>query len=230
MLKIENVSFRYPDGSMALKDCSFELPRTHILAILGESGSGKTTLLNCIGRFLRPKSGTITLNGRDIGDIGEVEFRRSIGIVFQKLHLFPHLTVLENLILAPTKVLKMDIEEARQEAMSTLERLNIGELSERYPAQISGGQAQRAAIARALVLKPMYLMLDEPTSALDINTTSEFGRWLVNLKEETTFVIVTHDVPFVRGVATRGVLLENGTLSAAGDIETILNDLEEQQK
>lgn len=225
MLEIENLSFSYPDGSDALADINMSLPREHILAVLGESGSGKTTLLMCIGRFLTPATGTITLNGRSVEEIEATAFRREIGIVFQQLYLFPHLTVLENLMLAPLKALKQTRKEAERESAGTLERLGIAEISSRYPSQISGGQAQRAAIARALVLKPSYLLLDEPTSALDINTTRSFGRWLKELKDETTFVIVTHDIPFAREVATSGFLLDGGRLRETGPLREIIDTI-----
>ncbi|KQC16071.1 MAG: hypothetical protein APR56_10140, partial [Methanosaeta sp. SDB] len=212
MLEIRNISYTYPDGSRALEEIDMTLPREHILAILGESGSGKTTLLMCIGRFLQPQRGSITLNGKEIARIEHREFRRQIGIVFQQLYLFPHLTVLENMMLAPEKVLNRPKKEAENEARETLRRLGMAEMGDKYPSQISGGQAQRAAIARALVLQPDYLLLDEPTSALDLNTTREFGRWLVELKETTTFVIVTHDVPFAEKTAGFGFLMAGGRL------------------
>lgn len=222
MIKIENLSFQYSSGTQALRDVTIELPPAHILAILGESGSGKTTLLQCIGRFLTPQSGRITLHGRDIRELPEVEFRKAIGIVFQKLHLFPHLTILENLMLAPTTVLGRPRPEVRDDAHEMLNRLGIPELSDSYPSQTSGGQAQRAAIARSLMLKPEYLLLDEPTSALDINTTEEFGKWLVELKSDTTFVIVTHDIPFARKTAQSGVMIANGCIQGQGSIEELI--------
>ncbi len=225
MLKIENLTYTYPNGTTALENINTEIQKTHIFAIMGSSGSGKTTMLNCIGKFLKPDTGSILINGKNIYNIEERVLREKIGIVFQQLYLFPHLTVLENIILAPMKVLKQDREKAKKEAVKTLEKLGINELKNSYPSQISGGQAQRVAIARALILKPSYLLLDEPTSALDVNTTGEFGKWLVNLKEETTFVIVTHDVPFASEIATSGVLMANGKIECAGNIKDILKTL-----
>ncbi len=226
MLEIRNISYTYPDGSRALEEIDMTLPREHILAILGESGSGKTTLLMCIGRFLQPQRGSITLNGKEIARIEHREFRRQIGIVFQQLYLFPHLTVLENMMLAPEKVLNRPKKEAENEARETLRRLGMAEMGDKYPSQISGGQAQRAAIARALVLQPDYLLLDEPTSALDLNTTREFGRWLVELKETTTFVIVTHDVPFAEKTAGFGFLMAGGRLQITGTLPEILEAIQ----
>ncbi|MBU0478974.1 ATP-binding cassette domain-containing protein [bacterium] len=225
MLKIKNLTYTYPNGTTALKNINTEIQKTHIFAIMGSSGSGKTTMLNCIGKFLKPDTGSILINGKNIYNIEERVLREKIGIVFQQLYLFPHLTVLENMILAPIKVLKQDREKAKKEAVKTLRKLGINELKNSYPSQISGGQAQRVAIARALILKPSYLLLDEPTSALDVNTTGEFGKWLVDLKEETTFVIVTHDVPFASEIATSGVLMANGKIECTGSIKDILETL-----
>jgi len=225
MLKIKNLTYTYPNGTTALENINVEIQRTHIFAIMGSSGSGKTTMLNCIGKFLKPDTGTILISGKNIYDIEERVLREKIGIVFQQLYLFPHLTVLENMILAPMKVQRQDRKKAKKEALKTLEKLGINELKNSYPSQISGGQAQRVAIARALLLKPAYLLLDEPTSALDINTTDEFGKWLVDLKEKTTFIIVTHDVLFASKIATSGVLVTNGKIECAGSIKYILKNL-----
>ena len=223
MIRVERVSFTYPTGTEALREVSIELPRGEILGILGESGSGKTTLLKCIGRFLQPRTGRITLDDRNIGDITEPEFRRAVGVVFQELFLFPHLTVLGNMTLALRKVLKREREAAEREAKGMLSRLGIEKLERNYPSQISRGQAQRAAIARALLLSPEYLLLDEPTSALDVNTADDFGRWLVSLRDYTTCVIVTHDLRFAGRVATSGVLLEAGVVRFTGSLDKILN-------
>jgi len=225
MIRVERVSFSYPTGTETevLREITIELPRGQILGILGESGSGKTTLLKCIGRFLRPRSGRITLDDRDIGDITEAEFRRAVGVVFQELFLFPHLTVLENMTLALRKVVKRGKESAEMEAKEMLGRLGIAALERSYPSQVSRGQAQRVAIARALLLSPQYLLLDEPTSALDVKTADDFGRWLVSLKDYTTCVIVTHDLRFAGRVATSGVLLEDGTVRFMGGLGTILS-------
>lgn len=223
MLEIKDLSYSYNDSTVVLDNINIQFPKEQILAILGESGSGKTTLLKCIGKFLKPQTGRIFFNGEDISTIKELSFRRSIGIVFQQLYLFPHLTVLENMILSPVHVLKEDSTTAKKQALETLDRLGIDNINGSYPSQLSGGQAQRVAIARALVLKPKYLLLDEPTAALDIATTNDFGRWIMDLKEETTFIVVTHDVLFAENVASSGVLIENGIVTTKGDISTILS-------
>lgn len=221
MLAIRNLTKSYRDGTVAVADVTVEIPREGIFAILGESGAGKTTLLQCLGRFLEPSSGAIELNGRNVGGIPLREFRRMVGIVFQQLHLFPHLTILENLTLAPTRVHGIAAPEADAKARAALAQLGIGELAGSYPSQISGGQAQRAAIARALVLEPEYLLLDEPTSALDVNTTREFADWLLSLKSRTTFVVVTHDLPFARQCAQHAILMRGGRVAARGTVDEI---------
>lgn len=229
MIKIENISFKYSDKTIALRNVNIEIAKGHIFAILGESGSGKTTLLKCIGKFLKPQSGKILLNGKNIQDINEIKFRKSIGIVFQQLFLFPHLTVLENMILAPVKVLKKNKNTASKEAKNMLGKLGIGEIQNNYPSRISGGQAQRVAIARALLLKPEYLLLDEPTSALDVNTSEEFGKWLLYLKEFTTFVIVTHDVLFAGKITSSGVMIENGKVQTTGNVKKLMRKYTTQE-
>jgi ABC-type polar amino acid transport system ATPase subunit len=202
------------------------IDRGGVRAIVGRSGSGKTTLLMCLGRFLRPQSGSITVDGRDLGEIRELDLRQVLGIVFQELHLFPHMTVLENLTLAPVHALRQEADEARERALGVMGRLGIEELAESFPSQISGGQAQRAAIGRALLLEPSYLLLDEPTSALDVRTSREFGRWLIDLHDVTTFIIVTHDTVFAREVANSAVLLEGGRVRAEGAVDDVLERLE----
>jgi len=222
MIKIENLTYRYRGGIVALDGVDVDFPPGTISAVLGESGSGKTTMLMCLGQFQRPHKGRITLDGTNIFSIPEDQYRRRVGIVFQKLHLFPHLTVLQNMTLAKVHGLREDKASAEAEAMETLERLGIDQLARSYPAQISGGQAQRAAIARGLLLKPEYMLLDEPTSALDANTTDEFAEWLVSLKDRTNFVIVTHDILFARRVATTGVYLSGGKVLDSGEVDTII--------
>jgi polar amino acid transport system ATP-binding protein len=221
MLKIEGLSYTYPGGIQALKNIQFKVPPREIFSIMGRSGSGKTTLLKCIVKFLKPDQGRIELHGQDIFAMEERRFRQSVGIVFQNLYLFPHLNVIENMTLAPIQVLKKSKRQAEEEARAILKRLGIETIWQSYPSQISGGQAQRVAIARALILKPQYLLLDEPTSALDVDTTDEFGRWLLALKAETTFVIVTHDVTFAGNIATSGVLMADGEIKARGNAREI---------
>ena len=222
MIKIKGLSYTYSNSSVpALREISANFPAERAFAVLGESGSGKTTLLNCIARFLKPQSGSILIEGKNINKMTENEFRRTLGVVFQKLNLFPHLTVLDNMTLAPIKAFGQDSSDAKKSASKMLQRLGIADLSSRYPSQISGGQAQRVAIARGLMLQPKYILLDEPTSALDTKTTFEFAKWLRELREGTSLIIVTHDLPFASEVATHGIYLDAGRLTAEGSIKEI---------
>ncbi|MEQ8818783.1 MAG: ATP-binding cassette domain-containing protein [Sumerlaeia bacterium] len=225
MLEVRDLKYLYPGSEEGVKGVSFSVPRERVFAILGRSGSGKTTLLRCLGRFLRPQSGAMLLDDRDLSAMPEAEFRRSLGIVFQQFHLFPHLTVRENATLAPVQAHGRSASEARADAGALFERFGITPLADKYPNEISGGQAQRAAICRALMLKPQYILLDEPTSALDAETTREFGEFLMTLKEETTFIVVTHDVAFVEGVAAHGVLMEGGVIKETGDVGALVGAL-----
>ena len=223
MLEIRNVSYSYSDEAHALCGINVKFPPEHVSAILGESGSGKTTLLKCIGRFLRPREGAILLDGDDVHEMPDRDLRRKLGIVFQRLFCFPHMSVMRNMTLAPEKVLQRSRGEAEDAARDMLERLGIGDLGDRYPSQISGGQAQRVAIARGLMLQPRYMLLDEPTSALDARTTDEFAAWLCELQAETQFIIVTHDLPFAANVATHGVYLSEGRVHSAGEVKEIIS-------
>ncbi len=225
MIEISNLCYSYSDNKPVLKNINARFADDgSIAAIIGESGSGKTTLLKCLGRFLQPQSGSIIVKAKEISTIDEKSFRSMVGIVFQSLYLFPHRTVMGNLTLAPEKVLRISPKEAQEKGHSILRRLGLEHLANSYPAQLSGGQAQRVAIARALVLDPDYLLLDEPTSALDINTTKDFGEWLLHLQERTKFIIVTHDLPFVHDIASQGILIKDGEIAADGDIKNITEE------
>ncbi|CAK8722508.1 hypothetical protein GCAAIG_12170 [Candidatus Electronema halotolerans] len=222
MIEVKNVSYTYADGTPAVQDVSITFPEQGIFAVMGLSGSGKTTLLNCLARFLFPQEGKILLDGQDILEMEKTAFRQQVGVVFQKLNLFPHLNVLENMMLALERVQGKSKGTAQAEAMDILERLKIAELADNYPAQISGGQAQRAAIARGLALKPKFMLLDEPTSALDAATTSNFAQWLRELQAVTSFIIVTHDLPFAEQAAELGVFMEQGQVRERGRISEVL--------
>ena len=222
MIEVDDVCFAYPGGALALDHVSVRTAADQAFAVLGESGSGKTTLLRCIGGFLRPQSGTIRIDGDDIATLGEPALRARLGIVFQRLHLFPHLDVVQNMVLAPRLVQGADADGARRQALDMLERLGIAELATSYPSQISGGQAQRVAIARGLMLAPRYMLLDEPTAALDANTTDAFAAWLRELRDQTCFIIVTHDTLFAAQVADQGVYLSGGLIADSGDIQTMI--------
>ncbi|MDX1972052.1 MAG: ATP-binding cassette domain-containing protein [Candidatus Sumerlaeia bacterium] len=218
MLEFRNVSKVYDGGKIAVDNISLLIPPGESFAILGTSGAGKTTLLQCLAKILSPTTGKILLDERDIQEIEHREYRRRLGVVFQALNLFPHLTVLENLTLSPRVVYGENPTTVAKRAKEILEELAISELANRYPAQISGGQAQRVAIGRALILNPEYLLLDEPTSSLDKVTTIAFSDLLHRLKTNTTFIFVTHDMEFARATAAKGVLMEHGKIKAHGTI------------
>jgi len=224
MLEITDLTKIYPDGTAGIRDVTISIPAGQTFAILGTSGAGKTTLLQCLGQFLQPTSGTIRLGGEDIRTIPRDSFRRKLGIVFQALNLFPHLTILENLTLSPTVVYGETAADAERRAVEILEELAIPQLAGSYPSQISGGQAQRVAIGRALLLNPDYLLLDEPTSALDKNTTQALADMLHVLKTRTTFIFVTHDLPFASHLAERAVLMSEGEVVARGTVAEIEKD------
>ncbi len=226
MIEVKNLSYTYNDGNEALKSISVSFPEEHIFAVTGMSGSGKTTLLNCLARFIQPQQGEILLNGEDIRQMDEKTFRSNIGVVFQRLNLFPHLTVLENLSLAPVKLGKGSKKAVIRDARDMLERLGIPELASHYPAQISGGQAQRVAIARGLMLKPRVMLLDEPTSALDARTSQEFSEWLRELRSDTGFIIVTHDLPFAELAASKGIFMSGGVIVKSGPIRDVLTHID----
>ena len=223
MIDVKNLSYTYTDGSRAVQDISVTFPEQGIFAIMGLSGSGKTTLLNCIARFLVPQQGTILLDRQDIQQIEEVVFRQQIGVVFQHLNLFPHLNTLENMTLALERVQGKTRKEAKAEALDILERLHIAQLAASYPAQISGGQAQRVAIARGLALKPKFMLLDEPTSALDAATTTNFAQWLRELQAVTSVIVVTHDLSFAEQAADQGMFMKKGRVVEQGQISEVLS-------
>lgn len=222
MIRIRDLHHTYPSGTAALAGVDLDLESGDVRAIVGRSGSGKTTLLMCLAGFVQPSAGSIELDGDELRAIPEAELRRRLGVVFQGFHLFPHLSVLDNLVLAPVRTLGVEPLAAHEAARTSLERLGLAELEDSYPQQLSGGQAQRVAIARALLLQPRYLLLDEPTSALDHRSTSELAQWLLDLREETTFIVVTHDSDFAREVAATAVAMADGRVIAEGDVGTAL--------
>ncbi|MDD3703041.1 MAG: amino acid ABC transporter ATP-binding protein [Lentisphaerae bacterium] len=225
MIKIENLSYTYGDGTQAIKNLNISFPSEHIFAIMGFSGSGKTTLLNCISRFIKPQQGKIFLDNQNIFEMDVKSFREAIGVVFQALNLFPHMTVLENMTLAPCRLRRINEKDAKNSAREMLERLGILELADHYPSQVSGGQAQRVAIGRGLMLKPRLMLLDEPTSALDARTTEDFSHWIRELQSDTNFIVVTHDLEFARTAASKGMFMSEGEIVESGNIDGVLRHI-----
>ena len=199
----------------ALKKVSLSVRKGERIVVCGPSGSGKSTLIRCINRLEEHDSGKIVVNGHEltsaVKDIDAV--RSEVGMVFQNFNLFPHLTIVKNLMLAPRLVRKATKEEARATAMKYLERVKIPEQAEKYPSQLSGGQQQRVAIARALCMNPEVMLFDEPTSALDPEMISEVLDVMVDLaKEGMTMICVTHEMGFARSVADSVVFMDGGEI------------------
>lgn len=192
-----------------LKDISLEVKDGEIVSVIGSSGSGKSTLLRCITKLEAPDSGEIHVEGKT-------------GLVFQNFNLFPHYNVLRNVTEAPIHVMKIPKEEAEKEAMNLLERLGLGDKANAYPYQLSGGQAQRVSIARALALKPNILFFDEPTSALDPELTGEVLKVIRSLADlHMTMVIVTHEMEFARELSDRIIFMDQGVIAEEGTPEEV---------
>ncbi|HZB94140.1 MAG TPA: amino acid ABC transporter ATP-binding protein [Stellaceae bacterium] len=202
-----------------LKDVSFSVGRGERVVVCGPSGSGKSTMIRCINRLEEHDQGRILVDGIELtADIRQIEaIRREVGMVFQQFNLFPHLTVLENLTLAPVWVRKMPRREAEELAMLYLERVRIPEQARKYPGQLSGGQQQRVAIARALCMKPQMMLFDEPTSALDPEMIKEVLDVMVELAQSgMTMVCVTHEMGFAREVADTMLFMDQGEIVETG--------------
>jgi general L-amino acid transport system ATP-binding protein len=207
----------------ALKNVSLAVKRQEVVVIIGPSGSGKSTFIRTINRLEEHQSGDIIVDGipltRDVRNIEAI--RMETGMVFQQFNLFPHLTVLENITLAPIHVRKRKKQEAEAHAMELLERVKIPEQAKKYPGQLSGGQQQRVAIARALAMKPQIMLFDEPTSALDPEMIREVLEVMEDLAEEgMTMLVVTHEMGFARGVADRIVFMDSGEVVEIGTPDT----------
>ena len=215
LVRFERVNKWYGDGLHVLRDIELSVQSGERLVICGPSGSGKSTLLRCVNGLEDFQEGRLTVAGHVLGDdVREVEaVRRQVGMVFQQFNLFPHLTVLENLTLAPIWVSRVSPAEARAQAMAQLERVRIAGQADKYPLQLSGGQQQRVAIARALCLKPRIMLFDEPTSALDPEMVKEVLDVMVDLAGQgMTLMCVTHEMSFARAVADRIVFMDEGQI------------------
>ena len=198
-----------------LRDINLEVLRGERIVICGPSGSGKSTMIRCINRLEEHQQGRVIVDGIELtSDLKRIdEVRREVGMVFQHFNLFPHLTVLENLTLAPIWVRKLPRKEAERIAMHYLDRVHIPEQASKYPGQLSGGQQQRVAIARALCMNPKIMLFDEPTSALDPEMVKEVLDTMVELAEEgMTMLVVSHEMGFARQVASRMIFMDSGQI------------------
>lgn len=215
MIKLKNISKTF-NSVKAVDNVSLEIEKGEIICLIGPSGSGKSTVCRCIDGLETIDSGEIYVDGKlvDFNDEAMAkEVRAKMGFVFQHFNLFPHMTVLENMTLAPMQILNQSKEEAEKRALELLERVGLKEKKDAYPKQLSGGQKQRVAIARSLCMNPEIMLFDEPTSALDPEMVVEVLEVMKELaKLGMTMVVVTHEMGFAKEIATRVIFLENGKI------------------
>ena len=220
-IAVKNVQKWYGDFH-ALKGIDLTVERGEKVVICGPSGSGKSTLIRCINHLEHHDSGTIVVNGISLSnDRGSVlDVRREVGMVFQQFNLFPHLTILENCVMAPRVALKLDKRKAEELAMRYLARVQIADQAHKFPAQLSGGQQQRVAIARALCMEPRIMLFDEPTSALDPEMVNEVLQVIEELAADgMTMICVTHEMGFARNIADRCIFMDHGEIVEVADAE-----------
>ncbi|KAA9285862.1 amino acid ABC transporter ATP-binding protein [Corynebacterium amycolatum] len=226
MISIAEVNKHYGDYH-ALRDINLEIPAGQVVVVLGPSGSGKSTLCRTINRLETIDSGEIRINGKLLPEEGKelTRLRAEVGMVFQQFNLFSHMTIRDNVTLAPLKVRKISKAEARERANKLLARVGIAEQADKYPAQLSGGQQQRVAIARALAMDPKVMLFDEPTSALDPEMINEVLDVMTDLaKGGMTMVCVTHEMSFARRVADRILFMAEGSIVEDTDPETFFTN------
>ncbi len=231
MIKVENLNKSFGDLHV-LKDINLTVYESDVVCLLGSSGSGKSTLLRCLNYLEKKDSGSIIIEGEQIEttthNINEV--RQKIGMVFQHFNLFPHKTVLENIIEAPIMVKKIAKDTAKQEALELLKKVGLDDKADVYPNKLSGGQKQRVAIARALAMKPDIMLFDEPTSALDPELVGEVLTTMKELAQEgMTMVIVTHEMGFAREVADQILFMHEGNILEKGTPEQIFENPKEER-
>ena len=230
MIQITDLQ-KYYGNLHVLKGVNLTVAEQEVLVIIGPSGCGKSTLLRCMNFLEEPTSGTVTIDGVVLKNDESInDVRKEVGMVFQRFNLFPHMTVLENLMLAPMKVRGVDKAEAEATARIYLEKVGMADKANNYPEQLSGGQQQRVAIARALCMKPKVMLFDEPTSALDpemINEVLDVMKALAN--EGMTMVVVTHEMGFAREVGDRVIFLSEGNILEEGTPEEIFSNAKEER-
>ena len=230
MIKITNLQKNF--GNLhVLKGVNLSIAEQEVLVIIGPSGCGKSTLLRCMNFLEEPTGGTVAIDGVVLKNDESInDVRKEVGMVFQRFNLFPHMTVMENLMLAPMKVRGVDKAEAEATAKMYLEKVGLADKANNYPEQLSGGQQQRVAIARALCMKPKVMLFDEPTSALDpemINEVLDVMKALAN--EGMTMVVVTHEMGFAREVGDRVIFLYEGNILEEGTPEEIFSNAKEER-
>jgi ABC-type polar amino acid transport system ATPase subunit len=231
MIEVRRIRKRFGEFE-ALRDVSMEVQRGEVVVIIGPSGSGKSTLLRCVNRLETPDDGEVLVDGRSLGDrrLDVNELRTEIGVVFQSFNLFPHLTVMGNLTLAPIRVRKLDRSSAEERARRLLAKVGIPEKADARPTQLSGGQQQRVAIARALCMEPKIMLFDEPTSALDPEMIKEVLDVMKALaKDGMTMMVVSHEMGFAREVAHRVIFMDRGEIVEQAPPERFFNDPAEER-
>jgi general L-amino acid transport system ATP-binding protein len=220
------------DNFHVLKGIDLTVEKGEVIVIFGPSGSGKSTFIRCINRLEEHQKGQIIVDGVELtNDVRNIEAIRSeVGMVFQQFNLFPHLTVLQNIVLAPSWVRRTPKEQARESAMQLLKRVGIPEQANKYPGQLSGGQQQRVAIARALAMQPKIMLFDEPTSALDPEMIKEVLDVMIQLaKTGMTMLVVTHEMGFARAVANRMFFFDEGQIVESGTPKEIFQSPKEER-
>ena len=229
MIEIRNLVKRFGDNEV-LKGVSETIHDNEVVCVIGPSGSGKSTFLRCINLLEKPTEGEIFLDGELVEERTINETRTRMGMVFQQFNLFPHKTVLENIMLAPVKVKKMDRAEAEEKALALLARVGLGDRGDSYPSELSGGQQQRVAIARALAMDPEVMLFDEPTSALDPEMVGDVLEVMRELAENgMTMVIVTHEMGFAREVADRVFFMDQGYIMEQGSPDKLFTAPENER-
>lgn len=230
-IKIENLekTFLSADGTLvkAVQDANLEVKSKDVVVIIGPSGSGKSTLLRCVNKLEIPTGGTITVDDLDITAAGTDirKVREEVGMVFQAFNLFPHLSVLDNITLAPIKVKKMREKDAQKLGRELLKRVGLEEKADAFPSQLSGGQQQRVAIARSLAMEPKIMLFDEPTSALDPEMIKEVLDVMMDLaKSGMTMLLVTHEMGFAKAAATKVVFMDEGKVIEEGSAIDIFDN------
>lgn len=230
IIEVKNLKVFFTDRKevQALNDVNLSINKGEIVSLIGPSGSGKSTLLRCLNLLQKPTNGSVYFNGIDINekDVDINIHRQKIGMVFQHFNLFNNMTVIENMTLAPEKVLGLDEKQAKDRAIELLKKVGLADRVDSYPSQLSGGQKQRVAIARALAMEPDVMLFDEPTSALDPEMVKEVLEVIKDIAKDTskTMVIVTHEMAFAKEISDRVVFMDNGNIVEEGSASQIFNN------
>ena len=233
LISVRDLEKHFSGGAIkALRGVSADIHKGEVVVVIGPSGSGKSTFLRCLNLLELPTGGSVTVEGVDITDpkVNINVHRQKMGMVFQHFNLFPHMTILKNMTIAPMKLLGKTKEEAEKKARSLLKRVNLEERADAYPSQLSGGQKQRIAIVRALCMEPEVMLFDEPTSALDPEMVGEVLDVMKRLaRDGMTMVVVTHEMGFAREVADRVLFMDEGQIVEEGSPEKIFSSPAQQR-